>query len=50
VHSDASELGCGGTLLQDNKPVAFYSHKFTGAESRYPVHDQEALALFMALK
>jgi hypothetical protein len=25
-------------------------HKFTGAESRYPVHDQEALAPSMAFE
>lgn len=50
LYTDASDVGCGGTLLQHNKPIAFYSHKFTSAESRYPVHDREALSLFLALK
>jgi len=50
LQTDASEIGCGGTLLQDNKPVAFYSHKFSGAETRYPTQDKEALAMFLALK
>lgn len=50
VTTDASEVGCGGMLTQDDKVIAFYSHKFTPAETRYPVHDQEAMGLYLALK
>jgi hypothetical protein len=37
-------------LKQDGKVVAYHSHKFSPAESRYPTHDQEALAVVYALK
>lgn len=50
VQADASDIGCGGALLQNGKVVAFYSHKFSPTQCRYPVHDREALALFLALK
>lgn len=49
LHTDASGVGCGATLLQDDKVVAYYSHKFTPAEQRYHVYDQEALSLYLAL-
>lgn len=48
VYSDASDVGCGGTLLQDNKPVAFYSHKFSGDKDKPAsriVHDMIAKAV-----
>jgi hypothetical protein len=50
LHTDASEHGCGGTLLQDGKVVAYCSHKFTPAERKYAVYEQEAMALYLALK
>ncbi|MGH2637868.1 MAG: RNase H-like domain-containing protein, partial [Rhabdochlamydiaceae bacterium] len=31
-------------------PVAFYSHKMAKAERNYPVHEQELLAIILALK
>src|SRR4051812_11492550 len=32
------------------RPIAFMSKKMTGAEMRYPVHEQELLAILHALK
>jgi hypothetical protein len=49
LHTDASGVGCGATLMQGDKVVAYCSHKFTPAEQRYHVYDQEALALHLAL-
>jgi hypothetical protein len=49
LHTDASGVGCGATLMQGDKVVAYHSHKFTPAEQRYGVYDQEALALYLAL-
>ena len=54
VYTDASSVAAGAVLLQDQgnglQPVAFYSKKFTPAESRYPVYEQELFALVTALQ
>lgn len=54
VTVDASEFAVGAVLHQGKHPhmhpVAFESRKMTPAEQRYPVHEQEALALVHALK
>ncbi|KAG7372944.1 reverse transcriptase RNA-dependent DNA polymerase [Nitzschia inconspicua] len=39
----------GQLILQDNKPVAFHSRKLTGAQSRYPIPDKEAMAIVEVL-
>lgn len=48
--TDASLLGSGGVLMQDGRPIAFCSHKFTPAESRYTTYEQEFLATLHALR
>jgi hypothetical protein len=55
VTTDASGFAVGGVLSQADRdgvqqPVAYYSHKLLPAERNYPVHEQELLAVFMALK
>ena len=53
VNCDASGYAVGAVLQQDRgsglQPIAFLSKKLTGAESRYPVHEQELLAIITAL-
>jgi len=53
VNCDASGYAVGAVLQQDRgaglQPLAFLSKKLTGAESRYPVHEQELLAIITAL-
>ena len=53
VNCDASGYAVGAVLQQDRgsglQPIAFMSKKLTGAESRYPVHEQELLAIITAL-
>lgn len=50
VITDASLYGTGAVLLQEGRPVAFTSQKFSGAETRYTTGEQELLAVLHALK
>jgi hypothetical protein len=54
VQTDASCVAVGASLNQDQgkglQPVAFLSQKLQPAETRYPVHEQELLAVLVALK
>ena len=48
--TDASMLGCGAILLQEGRPLAYYSSKFSSAEVNYTTSEQEMLAVIKALK
>ena len=54
VHTDSSGYATGAVLMQQFesglRPIAFLSKKMTPAERRYPVHEQELLAILNALK
>jgi transposase InsO family protein len=54
VTTDASGFAVGATLNQDQgngfQPIAFLSHKMNDHEKNYPVHEQELLAIIIALK
>lgn len=49
VVSDASLLGTGAVLMQDGRPVAYHSKKFTPAERNYTTGEQELLGVIHAL-
>jgi hypothetical protein len=53
VHTDASGFAVGAVLMQDQgkglQPIAFLSKKMLPAETRYPVHEQELLAIIHSL-
>ena len=49
VNTDASDFATGAVLQQDFgkglQPIAYLSHKMSDAETRYPTHDKEMLAI-----
>ena len=50
VMSDASLNGTGAVLLQEDRPVAFTSKKFSPAERNYSTGEQELLGVVNALR
>jgi hypothetical protein len=48
--TDASGFGMGAVLLQNDKPIAYLSKRFSAAEMNYSVSEQELCATIYALK
>ena len=47
---DASGIGTGAILMQDGKPVAYFSEKTTGPVLNYSTYDKELYALVRSLE
>ena len=55
LHIDASDVGAGSVLLQDDDlgidhPVCYYSKKFVEYQKHYSTIEKEALSLLLALQ
>ena len=50
IQVNASQVGLGAALLQDNKPIAFASKTLTNAECRYANIEREMLAVVFGVE
>jgi hypothetical protein len=50
IFTDASSRQLGAVVTQNNRPIAFFSRKFSEAQTKYSVTEQELLSIVETLK
>ena len=50
LYSDASDIQLGATLVQEGRPLGFYTRKLNSAQRNYTVSERELLGIVEGLK
>ncbi|KAH9680230.1 hypothetical protein KPL71_026473 [Citrus sinensis] len=50
IECDTFGIGIGSILMQEGRPIAYFSEKLSGAALNYPTYDKELYALVQALE